>query len=174
MKNMGEKKIVSRKTKESIKTALAMTIAYGIALMMDWDKPMWAGFAVAFVSLETVGQSFTKAALRMFGTLVAIAVSLMIIALFVQDRWLFMMSLAAWVGYCTYMMGGAKHQYLWHVCGFVSIIICMEVGQSSANFFNVAMLCAQETGLGSRFTRPLAVAGRFAGTGIRSSFYPPI
>jgi hypothetical protein len=78
MKNMGETKIVSRKTKESIKTALAMTIAYGIALMM----------------------------------------------------------------------GGAKHQYLWHVCGFVSIIICMEVGQSSANVFNVAMLCAQETGLG--------------------------
>jgi uncharacterized membrane protein YccC len=43
--------IISRKAKEAIKTALAMTIAYGIALSMNWDKPLWAGFAVAFVSL---------------------------------------------------------------------------------------------------------------------------
>ena len=27
----------SRKAKKSIKTALAMTLAYGIALAMDWD-----------------------------------------------------------------------------------------------------------------------------------------
>jgi len=40
--------ILSRRTKESIKTALAMSIAYGIALQMDWDRPYWAGFAVTF------------------------------------------------------------------------------------------------------------------------------
>ena len=84
---------LSRKAKESIKTALAMTIAYGIALQMDWDKPVWAGFAVAFVSLETVGQSFNKAALRMVGTLVAAVVALTFIALFAQDRWLLCCSL---------------------------------------------------------------------------------
>ncbi len=46
-----------------------MTIAYGIALSMDWDRPYWAGFAVAMISLATIGQSFNKAALRMIGTL---------------------------------------------------------------------------------------------------------
>jgi len=51
---------LSIKAKESIKTALAMTIAYGIALSMDWGTPMWAGFSVAFVSLSTTGQSFTR------------------------------------------------------------------------------------------------------------------
>jgi len=45
--------ILTTRTKESIKTALAMTIAYGIALSMDWDNPYWAGFAVAFISLAT-------------------------------------------------------------------------------------------------------------------------
>ena len=34
--------ILSRKAKEAIKTALAITIAYGIALQMGWYKPMWA------------------------------------------------------------------------------------------------------------------------------------
>ncbi len=140
--------ILSRNAKESIKTALAMTITYGIALQMDWDKPLWAGFAVAFVSLTTIGQSFNKAALRMFGTLVAVVVSLTFIGLFAQDRWLFMLFLAPWVGYCIYMMGGAKHQYFWNVCGFVSVIICMGAGPDSVNAFNIAMLRTQQTGLG--------------------------
>jgi uncharacterized membrane protein YccC len=61
--------ILSTKTKEAIKTALAMTIAYGIALSMDWDRPYWAGFAVAMISLATIGQSLNKAALRVLGTL---------------------------------------------------------------------------------------------------------
>jgi len=40
---------------------------------------------VAFASLAMVGQSFNKAAMRMFGTLVAIAVSLTVIGMFHQD-----------------------------------------------------------------------------------------
>ena len=59
---------LSTRTKEAIKTGLAMTIAYGIALYMDWDRPYWAGFAVAMISLATVGRSLNKAALRMLGT----------------------------------------------------------------------------------------------------------
>jgi len=140
--------ILSRKAKEAIKIGLAMTITYGIALQMDWDKPVWAGFAVALVSLATVGQSFNKAALRMSGTLVATVVALVIIGLFPQDRWLFMLLLSGWVGYCTYMMGGAKYQYFWNVCGFVSIIVCMSGGPDSANAFRIAILRSQETGLG--------------------------
>ena len=45
---------LSRRAKESIKTALAITIAYGIALSMDWERPYWAAFAVAFCSLDTL------------------------------------------------------------------------------------------------------------------------
>ena len=71
---------MSTRFKEAVKTALAM----------DWDKPpYWAGFAVAFISLATVGQYLNKGAMRMLGTLVAFIVALRIIALFPQDRWLF-------------------------------------------------------------------------------------
>jgi uncharacterized membrane protein YccC len=140
--------LLSRKAKEAIKTALAMTIAYGIALSMDWDKPMWAGFAVAFVSLATVGQSLNKAALRMLGTLVAVVLALALIALFAQERWLFILFVSAWVGLCTYMMSGEKFQYFWHVSAFVTVIICFSAGPDSANAFNIAMLRGQETGLG--------------------------
>jgi uncharacterized membrane protein YccC len=120
---------LSTRTKEAIKTGLAMTIAYGIALHMDWEKPYWAGFAVAMISLATAGQSLNKSALRMLGTLVTTVLS-------------------AYVGFCTYMMAGKKHQYFWHVCGFVCVVICMDAGPNSINAFETALLRAQETGLG--------------------------
>jgi uncharacterized membrane protein YccC len=139
---------LSTRTKESFKTGLAMTIAYGIALSMDWEKPYWAGFAVAMISLTTAGQSLNKAALRMLGTLGTTIVALVLIALFAQDRWPFMLFLSAYVGFCTYMMGGKKHQYFWHVCGFVCVVICMSAGPNATRAFETAVLRAQETGLG--------------------------
>jgi uncharacterized membrane protein YccC len=140
--------ILSTRTKESIKTALAMTIAYGIALQMDWDKPYWAGFAVAFISLSTVGQSLNKGAMRMLGTLFALVVSLLIIALFVQDRWLFMAALSGWIGFCTYRMGVSKRSYFWFLAGFASAVIAFDGGTDPINAFDIAVLRAEETGLG--------------------------
>ena len=139
---------ISRKAKEAIKTALAMTAGYGISLALGWDKPMWVGFTVAFVSLATVGQSINKAALRMLGTVVAVIVALLIIGLFAQDRWLFILFLSLWIALCTYMMEGAKNQYFWNVAGFVCAVICMDGGANSENAFQIAMVRAQQTGLG--------------------------
>ena len=139
---------LSRRAKESIKTALAMTIAYGIALAMDWDKPYWAAFAVAFVSLSTAGQSFNKAAMRMFGTFVGIVAALSLIALFSQQRWSFMLATSVYVGICTYLMNGPKLQYFWNVSGFVCVLLCMSAGPDPVNAFDTAILRAQETGLG--------------------------
>ena len=60
--------ILTTRFKEAFKTALAMAIAIGIALAMGWDKPVWAGFAVALISLATTGESLNKGAMRMLGT----------------------------------------------------------------------------------------------------------
>jgi uncharacterized membrane protein YccC len=139
---------LSRNAKESIKTALALVLAYGIALSMDWDKPYWAGFAVAFISLATYGQSLNKATLRLAGTGLAVVVSFTLIAAFPQSRWLFIIFLSAWVGLCTYLMGDPKRGYFWTVSGFVAVIICMDAGPSATNAFDIAILRAEETGLG--------------------------
>jgi hypothetical protein len=103
---------------------------------------------VAFCSLATVGQSFNKAAMRMFGTFVGAVVALTLIALFPQDRWLFMLFLSVYVGFCTYMMCGAKQQYFWNVSGFVCVLICMTGGADPVNAFDTAILRTEETGLG--------------------------
>ena len=140
--------IIPAKAREPFKTALAIVISYGIALAMDWDSPYWAAFAVAFVSLSTAGQSFNKAAMRMFGTLVGIVVSLTLIALFPQERWSFILALSFYIGICTYLMNGPKKQYFWNVSGFVCVLLCMSAGPDPVNAFDTAILRAQETGLG--------------------------
>jgi len=140
--------MLSRKAKEAIKVALAMTIAYSISLSQDWDRPYWAGFAVAFVSLASIGQSVNKAALRMFGTLVAVVMALTFIALFAQERWAFILTLSVYAGFCAYMMSGSKHAYFWQVSCFVVLVICFDAGPDPVNAFDTAMLRAQQTGLG--------------------------
>ena len=57
--------LLSTRTKEAIKTALAMAIAYAIALQMDWDRPYWAAFAVGMISLPAAGASLRKGVLRL-------------------------------------------------------------------------------------------------------------
>jgi uncharacterized membrane protein YccC len=84
---------------------------YGIALQMGWETPHWAGFAVAMISLSTAGQSLNKGVMRILGTLVAAYVALTLIALFPQERWLLMLSLSLYVGFCTYMLTGKRWQY---------------------------------------------------------------
>jgi len=140
--------MLSFRTKESIKTALAMTIAYGIALSQDWNSPLWAGFAVIFVSLSTSGQSFNKSALRMLGAFAAGAASLTLIALFPQDRWGFMLGLSVYIGFCTYMMNTDKYQYFWFSAGYVCIIVVLESGPNPVHAFDLAILRIQETTLG--------------------------
>ncbi len=138
---------LSTRTKEAIKTSLAMVIAFGISLWMDWDRPYWAAFAVAFISLDTSGASFNKGAMRMLGTLLGIMAAFMFLALFPQQRWLFVAVVSLYVGLCAYMMTGKKRQYFWYVSGFVCVVIAVNSSNSLAAF-QIAVERAQETGAG--------------------------
>jgi len=139
---------LSRRARQAIKTALAMTIVYGIALGMGWENPYWAGFAVAMISLTTVGQSLNKGAMRMLGTLVAAIVVLTLIAWFAQDRWWFIAVLSLYVGFCTYMITGKKITYFWWCSIFVCVVIASHVAGDVPNAFNIAVLRVQQTGTG--------------------------
>jgi uncharacterized membrane protein YccC len=139
---------LSGKTRDAIKIALAIVITYAIALSMNWEKPFWAGLAVVLIATTTVGQSVNKGAMRLFGTLFACLASFCILALFPQDRWLFMATLSVWVGFCVFMMTGPRHQYFWNITGLVTVLICVSSGPNAVDAFHTAMLRSQETALG--------------------------
>ena len=65
---MPDQSVFPDRVKAALKTALAMVLAYGVALSMDWHNPYWAGFAVVFCSLSTVGESLNAGLLRLSRT----------------------------------------------------------------------------------------------------------
>ena len=134
--------------KEAFKTALAMVLAYGIALSWDWENPHWAGIAVAMISLPTAGQSLEKGAMRFLGTLVGSFAALTLFALYPQDRWLFMTCASIYIGFCAYMIPGTRYDYFWFMSGFVALVICVSAGPNAPDAFNTAVNRTLETGLG--------------------------
>jgi len=98
---MPAQRVLSDRVKAAVKTALAVVLAYGVALSMDWEKPYWAAFTVAFCSLATVGESLNKGLLRLSGTFLGGVAAITLIALFPQDRWLFLVGMSIFGGFCT-------------------------------------------------------------------------
>jgi len=138
---------LSPSVKQAIKVALSVVISLGIALWMDWSKPLWAGFAVVIISLPTEGESLNRGAMRLFGTLVGVTLGLALVALFPQDRWLYMTVLSLHIGLCSYMMTGKRHQYFWYASGFVTLVVAADASNSMTPF-QVAVERSQETGTG--------------------------
>ncbi|MFN2246227.1 MAG: FUSC family protein, partial [Candidatus Promineifilaceae bacterium] len=109
---------VSDRTRVALQTGVAMVLAYGVALAMDWHKPYWAGLAVALCALGSVGESLHKGMQRVLGTLVALVLSFVVLSLFIQDRWLFLLAGSLWTVFCSYLSMTSARSYFWIVAGF--------------------------------------------------------
>src|SRR5262245_46750514 len=140
--------VLSDRVKAAVKTALAIVLAYGVALSMDWGHSYWAAFAVAFCTLSTVGESLNKGLLRLSGTLLGSLAAVTLIALFAQDRWLFLIGMTIFTGFCTYMMSGTSRWYFWQVAGLSVPLLALSGGTDSVNDFETVVTRTEETVLG--------------------------
>ena len=145
---MPDQRVLSDRFKAAVKTALAMVLAYGVALSMDWDHAYWAGFSVAFCSLSTIGESLNKGLLRLSGTFLGGLGALTLIALFPQNRWLFLIGMSIFTGLCTYMMFGTSRWYFWYVAGFSVPLLSLAGGANPLNDFETVIIRGEETALG--------------------------
>jgi uncharacterized membrane protein YccC len=132
-----------------LKTALAVVIAYAVALYMDWDKPIWAGWTAASVSLDATGQSIQKGLNRIAGALVGSLAGFVLLGFFIQDRWLFFLFFSLWVAVCTYFsFGSERYNYFWQQAGFFAVVVGLDSAFSPANAFAIAIERTQEFGQG--------------------------
>ncbi|EAV43519.1 hypothetical protein SIAM614_02541 [Stappia aggregata IAM 12614] len=139
---------MSEKLKIALRTALAMVLAFGIALAMGWDKPYWAGLAVAVCSMSTDGEALQKGLLRIYGTLCGICLAFLLLIVALQDRWLFIGLIGLIVAISTYMMGGTRRYYFWSMLSSTVLIVGIFSGSDAERAFEVAVLRSQETLLG--------------------------
>jgi uncharacterized membrane protein YccC len=139
---------LSIRAKEAIKTGLAMVTVFGIAFLFGWDKPEWAGLAVAMVSLPGIGQSLNKGTRRIAGTLLGAMAGLLYLGLFPQDRWWLLACYSLHLAVCVYMLTGKKNQYFWHVTSFVALTVIVNTSGTSEGAFGIAMARLEENAMG--------------------------
>lgn len=142
---------MNRRTKlrEAIKTGLAFSLVFGIAMQLGWMNPYWAGWAVAVIALPTVGASIRKGTLRVVGTIPGCLAALVIVALAPQERWTFMLLTCGWMFFTSYLMvSRQKDSYLWVMAGYVCLIILLSDLDSSASMFESAVFRTVETVMG--------------------------
>jgi uncharacterized membrane protein YccC len=145
---MPDQSVLSDRVKTAIKTALATVLTYGVALSMDWGHAYWAAFAVAFCTLSTAGESLNKGLLRLAGTLLGSLAAVTLIALFPQDRWLFLIGMTIFTRFCTFMMPGNSRWYFWQVAGLSVPLIALAGGADPLNDFQTIITRTEETALG--------------------------
>ena len=138
---------LSGKAKEAIKVGLAIVVTYWLALKFSWMSPTWAAVAVAVISQPGEGQSLYKGLLRAIGTLLAFFSSLVLLALFPQDRWMLFVGVSPVLGYFAYKMKG-ENDYLWYVAGFVTVMIITAGPQQPGHAFEFAAYRTMETLIG--------------------------
>jgi uncharacterized membrane protein YccC len=82
---------------------IAMMLALAAAFWLQFDSASSAATCVAILAQPKRGQAISKAVYRLLGTLIGAAVSIVMMALFGQDRVLLFVSFTAWLGLCVFV-----------------------------------------------------------------------
>ncbi|TWI55694.1 putative membrane protein YccC [Pseudomonas duriflava] len=85
----------------AIKTLFAAGLALWLAFRFDLEQPTWAMMTVFIVSQPLSGMVVAKGLFRLMGTVLGTVMSVVLIALFAQAPWAFLLALALWLGFCT-------------------------------------------------------------------------
>ena len=133
---------------EAFKLALSMMLMYWLALWMDWDMPKYGGLAIVLVSLGTTGASLRKGLMRIVGTTFGLAIGLLVLAWFAQDRWVTMVFLAVYLVVIGYFMQGSRYNYAWFVAGFMPSLVWASTYMNVDNAFHYAIFRYLETTAG--------------------------
>lgn len=80
----------------------AMMLALYAAFWLQLDSASSAATCVAILAQPKRGQALSKAAYRFLGTIVGAIVSIVLVALFGQDRVILLVSFTVWLGLCVF------------------------------------------------------------------------
>ena len=132
------------------KTTASALIALLVAFTFNLDQPYWALLTVFIVSQPQSGLVLAKSFYRIIGTVIGAAVALLLVALFAQERVLFLGALALWIGVCTF---GSQHArnfaaYSFVLSGYTVAIVGIPGALDAGNAFYIATGRVTEISLG--------------------------
>jgi uncharacterized membrane protein YccC len=144
---------ITRRSTEVIfaaKTTASGLIALLVAFTFNLDQPQWALLTVFIVSQPQSGLVLAKSFYRIIGTLIGAAVALVFVALFAQERVLFIGALALWIGLCTFGSRYARNftAYSFVLSGYTAAIIGIPATLDAGNAFYITTARVTEISLG--------------------------
>lgn len=107
------------------KVLLAALLTLWLAMRLELPQPSTATITVFIVMQPQSGQVFAKSFYRILGSLVGLSVMVALIAIFAQQRELFLLVSALWIGLCT--VGAARYRdfrsYACVLAGYTATLI---------------------------------------------------
>lgn len=136
----------------AINAYLATALALYIAFALDLPNPWWAMVTV-FLAQPTqllVGAIWAKAAYRIVGTLLGVAVSLLIIPNLSQAPELMVLALAGWIGLCLYaaLLDRTPRAYIFMLAAYTVALVGLPQAIDPTALFDISVARAEETLIG--------------------------
>jgi hypothetical protein len=92
------------KLQYAIKTSLSLMLAYLIPMALGWPQPQTAATTVMLIAATgTMSESLQKGVLRILGTVAGAVIGLSLIALFPQDRMVYLLAVSCTVAIILYL-----------------------------------------------------------------------
>ncbi|MBU5613910.1 FUSC family protein [Geomonas azotofigens] len=134
----------------AFKTTVAVLLALAVSMRLELGQPVTAMVTVYIVMHPQTGMVLTKSLYRVCGTLAGTLASLALLGLFAQERVLFLVGLALWVGLCA--AGAAVYRnfksYGFTLAGYTAAMIGLPLVMQPTGFFNYAVNRATEVVVG--------------------------
>lgn len=113
----------------ALRNGIAMCLALAVAYCLNLDEPYWAMTSAAVVSFPTVGGVISKSLGRVAGSLLGATAALIIAGHTLNDPWLFLFSMAAWLAVCTWACAHFSNNvaYAFQLAGYTAAIIAFPV-----------------------------------------------
>lgn len=132
------------------KVLTAAMLTLWLAMRLELPQPSTATITVFIVMQPQSGQVFAKSFYRILGSLVGLTVMVALIAVFAQERVLFLLVVALWVGACT--AGAARYRdfrsYACVLAGYTATLIGLPATQHPEAAFMSAVWRVLEISLG--------------------------
>lgn len=132
------------------KTVLAALIALWLAYRLELESPKTAVVTVFIVMQARTGMVLAKGFYRALGTVIGSGVSLVLVAAFAQERVMFLVGLALWVGVLT---AGATlyrnfQSYAFVLAGYTACLVGLPAAMDPNHAFEIAVTRLSEVLLG--------------------------
>lgn len=113
----------------ALRNTLAMCLALTFAYYLNLDEPYWAMTSAAVVSFPTVGGVISKSLGRIAGSLLGATAALILAGHTLNEPWLFLLSMSAWIGFCTWVCAQFTNNvaYAFQLAGYTAAIIAFPM-----------------------------------------------